>query len=98
MQKKHLRKFNILLDKNTQQTGNRWELSQNNKGHVNDISIMAAQDIPPLIIKDIYKNPIANSILLFLAALRGMRNQGLNPCPLQWKYGVLTTGPPRKFH
>ena len=74
MQKKHLRKFNILLDKNTQQTGNRWELSQNNKGHVNDISIMAAQDIPPLIIKDIYKNPIANSILLFLAVPYGMQD------------------------
>ena len=23
-------------------------------------------------------------------------NQGLNPCPLQWKPGVLTTGPPGK--
>ena len=22
--------------------------------------------------------------------------QGTNPCPLQWKYGVLTTGPPEK--
>ena len=32
--------------------------------------------------------------------LCGMRdlvpNQGSNPCPLQWKCGVLTTGPPRK--
>ena len=24
-------------------------------------------------------------------------DQGLNPCPLHWKYGVLTTGPPGKF-
>ena len=36
---------------------------------------------------------------LFLAAPRGMRDlssptQGLNLCPLQWKCGVLTTGPP----
>ena len=23
-------------------------------------------------------------------------NQGLNPCPLQWKFGLLTTGPPGK--
>ena len=23
-------------------------------------------------------------------------DQGLNPCPLHWKYGVLTTGPPGK--
>ena len=23
-------------------------------------------------------------------------NQGSNPCPLQWKHGVLTTGPPGK--
>ena len=23
-------------------------------------------------------------------------DQGLNPCPLQWKHGVLTTGPPHK--
>ena len=24
-------------------------------------------------------------------------NQGLNLCPLQWKLGVLNTGPPEKF-
>ena len=23
-------------------------------------------------------------------------DQGLNPCPVQWKHGVLTTGPPGK--
>ena len=25
-------------------------------------------------------------------------DQGSNPCPLQWKHGVLTTGPPGKSH
>ena len=35
----------------------------------------------------------------FFAIPRGMWNfpdQGLNPCPLQWKRGVLSTGPPGK--
>ena len=37
----------------------------------------------------------------FFAALLGMWNfpdQGPNPCPLQWKCGVLTTGPPGKSY
>ena len=25
-------------------------------------------------------------------------DQGLNPCPLKWKCGVSTTGPPGQFH
>ena len=38
-------------------------------------------------------------LLLFLAMPCSMRNfptQGLNPCPLHWKHGVLTTEPPGK--
>ena len=37
-------------------------------------------------------------IYFFSVAPHGMQNspdQISNPCPLQWKYGVLTTGPPR---
>ena len=36
-------------------------------------------------------------IKLFLATPHSMQNfpdQGSNPCPLHWKHGVLTTGPP----
>ena len=35
----------------------------------------------------------------FLAAPRSMQDVSSlsNPCPLQWKHGVLTTGPPGKF-
>ena len=37
-----------------------------------------------------------------LASTRQVRsqfpNQELNPCSLQWKCGVLTTGPPGKLH
>ena len=49
-------------------------------------------------------SPTPHIIVLFfffLAAPCVMRNfpdQGLNLCPLQWKRGVLTTGPPGKSH
>ena len=37
-------------------------------------------------------------VCLFAAATRmqdpQFPNQGSNPCPLQWKHGVLTNGPP----
>ena len=38
-------------------------------------------------------------LLFFLAAPRGMQsfpNQGSDPCPMQWKCRVSTTGPPGK--
>ena len=47
-----------------------------------------------------YCHPFALTYHCFLAVPHGMWDlsspQGLNPCPLQWKPGVLTTGPPGK--
>ena len=47
-----------------------------------------------------YCHPFALTYHCFLAVPHGMWDlsspQGLNPCPLQWKRGVLTTGPPGK--
>ena len=49
----------------------------------------------------LHNNPwkVSTIFFSFLATPLGMWNfpdQGSNPCPLQWKHGVLTTGPPGK--
>ena len=36
---------------------------------------------------------ILYSVILFLIWESSFPNQGWNPCPLQWKQGILTTGP-----
>ena len=53
--------------------------------------------VPELV--TIYDQNLVLSLFFFLAAWHVgsyFPNQGSNPCPLQWKYGVLTTGPPGK--
>ena len=65
---------------------------------------LSAAGHPPLPIpgKD-ERFPLFNLVylfIIFLAALQrhvGFPDQGSNPCPLHWKGGVLTTGPPGKF-
>ena len=49
--------------------------------------------------KSFKKINLLKKINLFLTTTCGMQNfpdQGSNPCPLHWKGGILTTGPPAK--
>ena len=45
---------------------------------------------------DLATEKMSNFILVSVMALAQFPDQGLNPCSLCWKYGVLTTGLPKK--
>ena len=77
--------------------------SGSKKEFFSDIHCEVLVEILEVKLTKVWSPPVTGSLwsflFLFLAAPCSVRNfpsQGLNPCPLHWKHGVLTTGPPGK--